>query len=70
MKCIYHAIKLFIKNDGYIWIRRSKFCEWIPHFGWSKGVKDSKHWQPDNTVEGWKVLFHMFVAKGKVKKGK
>ena len=69
MKCLYYAIKLFKIRGGYLWMRPSKFCKWIPHFGWSKGVVDAEHWQPDNPVTGWRVLFHMFVAKGKVGKG-
>jgi len=69
MKCFFAAIKLFYKNGGYLWMRKSKFCNFIPHFGWAKNVKNARHWQPDNPVKGWKVLFHMFFAKGKIKKG-
>jgi len=69
MKCIYHAIKLFRLRGGYIFIRESRFCKQIPHFGWAKDIIDGEHWQPDNPKTGWRVLVHMIFAKGKVKKG-
>lgn len=69
MKCLYYAIKLFSQKGGYLWMRKSKFCKWIPHFGWSSGVVNGEHWQPDNPVKGWKVFFHKIIAQGKVKKG-
>ena len=69
MKCIYHAIKQYSTKGGYLWMRRSKFCRWIPHFGRSDGIVGGEHWQPDNPTKGWKVFFHMFFAKGRVKKG-
>ena len=69
MKCLYHAVKLFLTRDGYLWIRQSKFYKWLPHFGWSKNVTDSEHWQPDNPVIGWVAVLHKLFAKGKVKKG-
>jgi len=69
MKCIYHAIRLFATKGGYIWMRKSKDNRFIPHFGWSKGVTGSEHWQPDTHLVWWKELIHMFFARGKVKKG-
>lgn len=60
---------MFLKRGGYIWIRRSKFCKWIPHVGWSSGIEGGEHWQPDEPTTGCKVLIHKFFAKGKVKPG-
>jgi len=69
MKCIYHALKMFKERGGYIFIRTSHYNKKIPHFGWAKGITEGEHWQPDHPLTGWKVLIHMFFAKGKVKKG-
>jgi len=60
---------MWLARGGYLWVRKSKICKFIPHFGWSKGVTDAEHWQPDKPMHGWKVLLIKWCAKGEVKPG-
>lgn len=70
MKCIYHAIRLYFKNKkGYIFIRRSDYSKFIPHFGWCESINNAEHWQPVTPQHGFlKILFHKLFAKGYIKK--
>lgn len=68
MKCLYHALKLWHQRGGYLWVRRSNWCRWLPHFGWCKEVKGAVHWQPLRPLKGWKVFFHKAFARGKIRK--
>jgi hypothetical protein len=72
MKCIYHAIRMFIKyKTGYIFIRRSDYCRFMPHFGWCKDIVKAKHWQPIHPKHGFlNILIHKLFAKGYIKEEK
>lgn len=71
MKCVYYAVKLFVLRGGYLWMRKSKYSKYLPHFGWSKSVSNSESWQPDDVhlLIGWKMILFKFFEKGKVRKG-
>lgn len=69
MKCVYHAFRLWFQRGGYLFVRRSRFSRFIPHFGWCRGVIDAEHWQPKRPKRGWRVLLHKIWARGYIKKG-
>lgn len=54
MKCLFFAINKFLKEGGYLVIRRSKFSRLLPHFLWMKDDESAlEHFQPDSPRKMW-----------------
>lgn len=64
--CLFWALWRLATEGGYIAMRRSQHCRWLPHFIWSRDLKEWHGLVPLNPKHGAVALLFCWWFRGVV----
>lgn len=66
--CLFWALRKYAREGGYLGMRRSHHWRWIPHFIWSKDLKEWHGFVPLSPKNGPIAKLFCWWFRGEVKK--